>query len=62
MKESITDVINTEPNNSEEELARVRKCLEIAKELVSERSQQAGRNLSYHVTTFGCQMNIVHGI
>ncbi len=57
MKESITEVINTEPNNSEEELARVRKCLEIAKELVSERSQQAGRNLSYHVTTFGCQMN-----
>ena len=57
MKETITDVINTELNNSEEELERVRKSVEIAKDLVNEKSQKTGRKLTYHVTTFGCQMN-----
>ena len=57
MTDTITDVINKEPNNSEEELERVRKCVDIARELVSERSGKAGRDLTYHVTTFGCQMN-----
>ncbi len=57
MKDSITEVINKEPHTSEEELQRVRQCIGIAKDLVAERSEQAGRALKYNVTTFGCQMN-----
>ncbi len=57
MNNTITNVINEEVHSSEEELERVRKSLEIAKGLIAERSKDAGRKLTYHVTTFGCQMN-----
>ena len=57
MNDTITNVINEEVHNSGEELERVRKSLEIAKDLITERSESAGRQLTYHVTTFGCQMN-----
>lgn len=36
--------------------------MERGKELVSRLSGQAGRKLTFCVTTFGCQMNIVHEI
>ena len=57
MTDTITNVINTEPHNSDEERERVLKCIEIAKGLVEERTHSIGRTLRYHVTTFGCQMN-----
>ena len=57
MSNSITDVINTTPQNSAEELERVRRCVTIAKDLVARKAEKVGRDLKYHVTTFGCQMN-----
>lgn len=43
--------------SDKEELTRQLECIRIAKELVKERAERAGRPLKYHVTTFGCQMN-----
>ncbi len=40
-----------------EELARQLECIKVAAKIVSERSEKAGHALTYHVTTFGCQMN-----
>ena len=40
-----------------EELDRQLKCIEQAKAIVSGMSASLGRDLTYHVTTFGCQMN-----
>ncbi len=57
MNNSITNVINKKPDNDAEELEIIRQCAGIAKELVADRSKAAGRALTYHVTTFGCQMN-----
>lgn len=34
--------------------------IEKARELVHERKETLGRPLSYHVITFGCQVNTVH--
>ncbi|MCR5687106.1 MAG: tRNA (N6-isopentenyl adenosine(37)-C2)-methylthiotransferase MiaB [Lachnospiraceae bacterium] len=50
---AINDKPNTEPAGSES----IRECIRTASELVRKRSEAAGRKLSYHVTTFGCQMN-----
>ncbi len=36
----------------------IAKC----RELVGQKAKTLGRSLTYHVTTFGCQMNAVHGI
>ena len=41
----------------EEEAARQRHFLNRARELVKGRSERAGRPLTFHVSTFGCQMN-----
>ena len=40
-----------------EELDRQLKCIEAAKAIVSERNASRKSALTYHVTTFGCQMN-----
>ncbi|MBO4904623.1 MAG: tRNA (N6-isopentenyl adenosine(37)-C2)-methylthiotransferase MiaB [Lachnospiraceae bacterium] len=34
-----------------------KQSIETARDLVAERAAAAGRDLTYHVTTFGCQMN-----
>ncbi len=57
MTDQTADVINLQPDTDEEELERQKKCIRIAAELVSKRREAAGRNITYHVTTFGCQMN-----
>ena len=44
-------------NTDAEELSRQLQCIKIASQLVKERADKAGRLLTYHVTTFGCQMN-----
>lgn len=44
-------------NKDEEELKKQLECIEIARGLVADRSKVEGRDLTYHVTTFGCQMN-----
>ena len=40
-----------------EELARQLECIKVASKIVQERSEKTGHALTYHVTTFGCQMN-----
>ncbi len=57
MNDSITEVINKQINTDADELARQRKCIEIAAQLVEDKSRNTGRDITYHVTTFGCQMN-----
>ncbi len=57
MTDQTADVINLQPDTDEEELARQKKCIKIAEELVRKKSEAAGRDITYHVTTFGCQMN-----
>lgn len=44
-------------NKDEEELKKQLECIETAKTLVEDRVRILGRKLTYHVTTFGCQMN-----
>ncbi len=51
------DIIDIKTNTDEEELERQRRCIGIVKGLVKERSDREGRDITYHVTTFGCQMN-----
>jgi len=41
----------------EDETGRQYYYMEAAKELVAEKERKLGRPLTYHVTTFGCQMN-----
>ncbi len=55
--DDLKDVLELRTQNDDEELIRQKKCIEAAKAIVDERSEDAGRKLSYHVTTFGCQMN-----
>lgn len=40
-----------------EELARQLECIKVASKIVQERSEKTSHALTYHVTTFGCQMN-----
>ena len=43
--------------SDKEELTRQLKCIEIASFIVKEMAHELGRTPTYHVTTFGCQMN-----
>ncbi|MDD3279340.1 MAG: tRNA (N6-isopentenyl adenosine(37)-C2)-methylthiotransferase MiaB [Lachnospiraceae bacterium] len=54
MKENILEMINQAPL---EEPKRQYYFCELAKELVEEKSREAGRKLTFCVVTFGCQMN-----
>lgn len=54
MKEKILEKINNAPT---EEPKRQYYFCELAKELVTEKSEMLGRKLTFHVVTFGCQMN-----
>ncbi len=56
MSDTITDVTNKEDMDTDK-AARIREDIAEAGMLVRERAQKAGRGLTYHVTTFGCQMN-----
>lgn len=56
-KEIYDNLIDEEISSSEEELIRQRGCIELAKKFVFERNSGREKPLSYHVTTFGCQMN-----
>ncbi|MCR5672371.1 MAG: tRNA (N6-isopentenyl adenosine(37)-C2)-methylthiotransferase MiaB [Lachnospiraceae bacterium] len=53
----IPTVIDEINNTDEAELERQLRCIDIAKSIVSDTEKQLARKLSYHVTTFGCQMN-----
>lgn len=44
-------------NSSESEISRQFEYINKCRELLAERNKTLGRNLSFHVTTFGCQMN-----
>lgn len=52
----IREKVNTNQTNSEETRQQL-SFLEQAKKLVTEHSERLGRLLTFHVTTFGCQMN-----
>lgn len=54
MKENILEKINQAPDSEPE---RQYYFMELAKELVEEKSKEAGRKLTFCVVTFGCQMN-----
>ena len=54
MKENILEKINQAPDTEPE---RQYYFMELAKELVEEKSKEAGRKLTFCVVTFGCQMN-----
>lgn len=54
MKENILEKINRAPDTEPE---RQYYFMELAKELVEEKSKEAGRKLTFCVVTFGCQMN-----
>ena len=56
MNDIITCVTENCPDDISE-LARQKKCIELAAATVLEKEACAGRKLTYHVTTFGCQMN-----
>lgn len=51
------DIINGKIESDEEELARQEACIEMAKGLVKDLNSGRDKPLTYHVTTFGCQMN-----
>ena len=53
----IKDVLGLQTNTDAEELVRQKKCIEAARSIVDEKAGDMGRKLTYHVTTFGCQMN-----
>ena len=57
MNNKITEVINEQINTDADELLRQRKCIEAAADLVRDQKEKSGRDSTYHVTTFGCQMN-----
>ncbi len=57
MNDKITEVINEQINTDADELLRQRKCIEAAADLVRDQKEKSGRDITYHVTTFGCQMN-----
>ena len=57
MNNKITEVINEQINTDADELLRQRKCIEAAADLVRDQKEKSGRDITYHVTTFGCQMN-----
>lgn len=50
-------IIDLHTETDAEELDRQKKCIEAAALMVSQMSEKIGRKLTYHVTTFGCQMN-----
>lgn len=54
MKEKILERINQAPETEPE---RQYYFMELAKELVEEKKEAAGRTLTFAVVTFGCQMN-----
>ena len=54
MKEKILERINQAPETEPE---RQYYFMELAKELVEEKKEAAGRKLTFAVVTFGCQMN-----
>lgn len=51
------ELINKNIESSEEELIRQRTCINILKELIDNLNSERNNKLTYHVTTFGCQMN-----
>ncbi len=53
----MTNETNTTPQIPQEEPARQYYYMDLAKQLVKERSEKLGRPLTCCVTTFGCQMN-----
>ena len=51
------EILNKSIESSEEELIRQRACINILKELIANLNSERSSKLTYHVTTFGCQMN-----
>lgn len=51
------DIVNKQIESCEDELIRQRTCIGILKKMVDDLNSQRKNALTYHVTTFGCQMN-----
>lgn len=51
------DIVNKTIESSDDELLRQRACIGLLKQLICEVNGSRNVPLTYHVTTFGCQMN-----
>ncbi len=54
---NISELTDKKPENATEESSLIKECIKAAHDIVLQRSRDIGRPLTYHVTTFGCQMN-----
>ena len=56
----MNDMASVIDNINEKDVAesdKVRQFIKVARNLVQDKADKSGRELTYHVTTFGCQMN-----
>lgn len=59
---ALVEAQNTTTNPSEKEPERLYYFIKKCREIVKKKSEELGRPLTYSLTSFGCQMNIVHEI
>lgn len=57
IREEVADIDYDSPIPPEDEPFRQYYFMERASRMVAEKARELGRDLTYHVTTFGCQMN-----